>query len=557
MAKIMEYKVLYDNPEDSLLMRLLKIRHVEEHIDQFLDPKLADFWIDPFLLNDMEKAVDRIIDAIKNQDKIMIFGDYDVDGVTSSYILYRCFTKYLWYSNISIQYPDRINDWYGMKCHHLDSMKEKWINLVITVDNWITSIKEAQYAKELGIDMIITDHHKQLEEIPAALAVVNPQISPDYPFKWIAGVGVTFKLIYALLTKSKFSLEKKNQIFNYFLPVVAIWTVADVVPLVNENRVMVKKWLEMMNRHPEKIPSWLRGLLKFLNIQKDIDTFHIGYVIGPRINAGWRIASPYDSLYSLLHSGEKQLAHLEKLEWINTERRAMQERMFKEAESTISLDDHMLTIASEEFHEWVIGIVSGRLTEKYNKPSAVFKIDTEKWTAVASLRWPDYFDVITMIQSAGHLLERFGGHRWAGGLSVKLENLEELCTYFKDYCNTHITDENLVKIGTVDTILYSHEWTDDILVQINKLAPFGEGNQEPVFLLKDLIIHKVEKVWSSGKGHLKIYAQHGEKKVNILFWSKGDLVNQIDQDNSMSLVWKIKKDTFNGGWYIDWVEILE
>ena len=553
----MEYKVLYDNPEDSLLMRLLKIRHVEEHIDQFLDPKLADFWIDPFLLNDMDKAVDRIIDAIKNQDKIMIFGDYDVDGVTSSYILYRCFTKYLWYSNISIQYPDRIIDWYGMKCCHLDSMKEKWINLVITVDNGITSIKEAQYAKELGINMIITDHHKQLEELPDALAVVNPQVSPKYPFKWIAGVGVTFKLIYALLTRSKFSLEKKNQIFNYFLPVVAIWTVADVVPLVNENRVMVKKWLEMMNRHPEKIPSGLRWLLKFLNIQKDIDTFHIGFVIGPRINAGWRIASPYDSLYSLLHSGEKQLAHLEKLEWINTERRAMQERMFKEAENTISLDDHMLTIASEEFHEWVIWIVSGRLTEKYNKPSAVFKIDTEKWIAVASLRWPDYFDVITMIQSAGHLLERFGGHKWAGGLSVKLENLEALCSYFKDYCNTHITEDNLVKTGIADTILYPHEWTDDILVQINKLAPFGEGNQEPVFLLKDLVIHKVEKVWTSGKGHLKIYAQHGEKKVNILFWSKGDLVNQIDQDSSMSLVWKIKKDTFNGGWYIDGIEILE
>lgn len=556
MWEYMEYKVLYDNQDDSLHMRLLKIRNVEEHIDQFLDPKLADFWKDPFLLNDMEKAVDRIIAAIKNQEKIMIFGDYDVDGVTSSYILYKCITKYLWYANISIQYPDRIKDGYGMKCFHLDSMKEKGIDLVITVDNGITSVAEAAHAKELGITMIITDHHKNLEIIPDAFAVVNPQVSPNYSFKGIAGVGVTFKLINALLTKTKFTPEKKNQIFNYFLPVVAIGTVADVVPLVDENRVIVKKWLEIMNRHPDKIPSGLRGLLSFLNIKKDIDTYHIGFVIGPRINAGGRIASPYDSLYSLLHSGEKQIKHLEKLEWINTERRAMQERMFKDAESNICLDDSMITIASEDFHEWVVGIVSGRLTEKYNKPSAVFKIDAEKGIAVASLRWPDYFDVITMIQSAEHLLERFGGHRWAGGLSVKVENLDALCTYFKEYCKTHISDANLIKIGSVDTILYPHEWTDDILAQINQLAPFGEGNQEPTFLLQNMTIDKVEKVWSSGKGHLKIYAKHGEQKVNILFWSKGDLVSSIDKTQALSLVGKIKKDTFNGGWYVDGVEII-
>ena len=249
-----------------------------------------------------------------------------------------------------------------------------------------------------------------------------------------------------------------------------------------------------MNRQPESIPSGLRGLLKFLNIQKEIDTFHIGFVIGPRINAGGRIASPYDSLYSLLHSGEKQLAHLEKLESINTERRAMQERMFKEAEASVCSDDAILTIASEDFHEGVVGIVSGRLTEKYNKPSAVFKIDSEKGIAVASLRGPDYFDVIGMIQSAEHLLERFGGHKGAGGLSVKLENLEALREYFKDYCNACITEDNLIKIFTIDTVIYPHEWNDSTLRQINKLAPFGEGNQEPIFLLEKLQINRIEKV---------------------------------------------------------------
>ena len=552
----MEYKVLYDNKDDSLLMRLLKIRNVEEHIDQFLDPKLSDFWKDPFLLNDMEKAVDRIIVAIKNQEKIMIFWDYDVDGVTSSYILYKCFTKYLGYKNISITYPDRIKDGYGMKCHHIDSMKAKNIDLIITVDNGITAIAEALRAKELGIDMIITDHHKQLDIIPDAFAVVNPQISPNYSFKGIAGVGVAFKLINALLMKSKFTPEKKNQIFHYFLPIVAIGTVADVVPLVDENRVLVKQWLEIINKFPERIPSSLRGLLKFLNIQKEVDTFHIGYVIGPRINAGGRIASPYDSLNSLLYSGEKQIEYLTTLEGINTERKWMQDQMFKNAENTVDLDQRILTIASENFHEGVVWIVAGKLTEKYYKPSAVFKIDNEKWTASASLRGPAYFDVITMIQSAAHLLERFGGHRWAGGLTVKIENLDPLCRYFEAYCLEHITDEHLIKTDTVDTLLYEHEWDDDTLSQINKLAPFGEGNQEPTFLLKDMTIHKIEKVWSTGKGHLKIYAQHGDNKINILFWSKWDLVSSIDKSEKISIVGKIKRDTFNGGRYVDWIAII-
>ncbi|MEI6426686.1 MAG: hypothetical protein WCO66_05070, partial [Candidatus Absconditabacteria bacterium] len=169
---------------------------------------------------------------------------------------------------------------------------------------------------------------------------------------------------------------------------------------------------------------------------------------------------------------------------------------------------------------------------------------------------PAYFDVITMIQSAAHLLERFGGHRGAGGLTVKIENLDPLCRYFEAYCLEHITDEHLIKTDTVDTPLYEHEWDDDTLSQINKLAPFGEGNQEPTFLLKDMTIHKIEKVGSTGKGHLKIYAQHGDNKVNILFWSKGDLVSTIDKSEKISIVGKIKRDTFNGGRYVDGIAIL-
>jgi single-stranded-DNA-specific exonuclease len=207
---------------------------------------------------------------------------------------------------------------------------------------------------------------------------VNPQVSPKYPFKGLAGVGVAFKVICALLAKSKFEQEKKNQIFNYFLPIVTIGTVSDVVPLVGENRALVKRGLELINGHHKDLPSSIMGFLKYLNINEAIDTFHIGFLIGPRINAGGRIKSPYDSLNALLYSGEEQLPFLDRLEEINLERKSMQEGMIKQAEEQVDTSKKFFFIAHEDFHEGIVGIVSGRITEKYNKPSLVMKINKEK-----------------------------------------------------------------------------------------------------------------------------------------------------------------------------------
>lgn len=552
----MNYHVIYDNPDEDLLTRLFKVRWIDDNIESFLNPKLNDYRLDPFLLNDMDKAVERIINAIKNKEKIMIFWDYDVDGVTSSYILYEFVTKFLKYKKISIQYPDRIKEGYGMKKLHIDDMKQKGIQLIITVDNGITSVKEGIYAKEQWIDLIITDHHQNLESIPEAIAVVNPQISANYPFKWLAGVGVAFKLICALLTKFEFDKKEQNYIFNYFLPIVMIGTVADVVPLLNENRVIVKKWLKLLNTG-KHLPESLKGFLKFLNIKWDIETYHIWFIIWPRINAGGRIKSPYDSLYALLYSGEKQLEYLENLELINTERRKMQERMFKEAEAMIQLDKRILIAFHEEFHEWIVGIVSWRLTEKYHKPSMIMKIDQEKQVAVASLRWPAYFSVIDMLKSNGELLERFGGHRWAGGLTVKLENLDSLIQNFNEHCEGIITDDQLIKSVKVDTKIYEHERDNETLENIDKLAPFGEGNKEPVFLLENVHINKIEKVGTRGKCHLKIHAKFGEKKMVSMFRWKGDEVEAFIERHEapVSLIGKIRKDTFNGWFYLEWADI--
>ena len=550
----MKYEILNQDNNLSLLERLLAVRQVSDDPALFLNPRFSDYRKDPFLLNDMDKGVARIIDALKRQEKIMIFGDYDVDGVTSSYCVYRFITRFLGYSNISVMYPDRLQDGYGLKNKHLDEMKKKGVQLVITVDNGITSVNEAQYAKQIGIDLVITDHHHALDRVPEAVAVINPQVSPKYDFKGLAGVGVAFKLINALLAKSTFTNEKKNQIFNYFLPIVAIGTVADIVPLVWENRVIVKRGLEIINKNPELMPKSLMGFLSALNLKENVDTYHIGFVIGPRINAGGRIESPYDSLRILLCETADQIQYIEKIENINTERRRLQDKAFRIAEKRVDPDQTFLYVCDEEFHEGIVGIVSGRITEKYNKPSAVFKIDIEKGHAVASLRGPGYFSVIDMISTAAPYLLRFGGHRWAGGLTVGLDHLDHVIQIFQDYCEREITSDQLEKVTQVDTVLLDHEWNDEELRDIALLAPFWEGNQEPLFMFEHIKVARVEAIWKK-TNHLKIYGQFWEKTVVIMMWGKGEEVWLIPQ--KISIVGKVKPDSYNGGYFIDWVDWIK
>ena len=551
----MRYQILNQDADLSLIERLLKVRNISDNSSKFLNPTLSNYWIAPFLLNEMEKWVSRIIQALKNNEKIVIFWDYDVDWITASYTLYKFITKYLNYKNITIRYPNRIDDWYWLKTKHLDAMKEEGVSLVITVDNWITSLAEAEYAKELGMDLIITDHHQPVESLPDAIAVINPQVSPNYPFKGLAGVWVAFKVLNALLTKSTMTKDAKNEIFNYFLPIVAIGTVADVVPLVDENRVIVKRGLEIMNHHPDTLPKWLAGFLKFLNIKGNIDTFHIWFVIGPRINAWWRLESPYDSLKVLLCENWEQEKYIQKIEDINTERRKMQDQAFRIAEKQLDPEKKFLSVCDEDFHEGIIWIVAWRITEKYNKPSAVFKIDKEKQQAVASLRWPEYFNVIEMIAKASPYLKRFWGHKGAWGLTIELQDLDKVIKIFEDHCEECICEENLEKVTMIDTVLFPHERNYEELSEIENLAPFWEGNNEPNFLFENIIVERVEKVWKNWWAHLKIFWKFWDEHLAIVFWWRWEESEKIK--DKISLVWNVKRDTYNWWFYIhgvDWIE---
>ncbi len=546
----MNYSILFEDPGLSLIERLLKVRSVEDDVEEFLNPTMKKYRISPFKLADMNKAIDRIKQALTKQEKIMIFGDYDVDGITSSFMLYTFFRKFLKYENISIMFPNRLEDGYWLKSFHLDEMKEKSVDLVITVDNGITSINEALHAKEIWIDLVITDHHKNLETIPEACAVVNPQVSPDYNFKWICGAGVAFKLLNGYLEAENHDIEQRKKIFNYFLPVVAIATVADCVPLVDENRVMVKQGLKLLNQKSD-IPESLISFIDYLGIKDDINSFHIGYIIGPRINAGGRIVSPYKSLYTLLHTWEKQREHLDMIESINTERKKLQDQASKLAEKMLCHDDFLLTAHSEEFHEGIIGIVSGRITEKNNKPSIVLSLCPEKGVAVASLRGPEYFSVIDMLIAHGDLLERYWGHKQAGWLTVKLENVDTLLNSMRTYCKNLLQELNLEKIMKIDTKLYPQEISSLTLDNLMKLEPFGQGNEEPLFFIENATILTVNKVGSRGNGHLKFQFFYDGTEFQAMHRSKGGLLENFQIWQKISLAGKLKKDTFNGWVFID------
>ncbi len=552
----MKYKIICNDYDLELIERLLKVRWITDNKDLFLNANIKDYWIDPFKLNDMWKSVDRIFKAISNWEKIMIFGDYDVDWITSSFILYDFIKKYLWYKKISIQYPNRKNDWYWIKNKHIDEIKWKWVSLIITVDNWITSVEEWKYAKKLWIDMIITDHHHKWEKIPQTLAVVNPKISSEYNFKDLAGVWVAFKLISALLTKTDFWKEKQNEIFKYYLPIVAIWTVADVVPLVWENRTFVKKWLELINKNSDKIHKPLKWFIDFLNI-KNIDTFHIWFMIWPRINASWRMLSPYESLYALMYEWEKQYQQLKKIEELNTERKKIQDAMLNKAKEIIDLDKFFLSACSDEFHEWIVWIVSGRITEKYNKPSMIVSINKEKNIAVWSLRWPSYFSVIDMLQKNWDLMERFWWHSQAWWLSVKLENLEKLTERFEEYCKKNISEENLEKQINIDTKILKDERNTNILQDIEKISPFGEWNQNPIFLIENIDIEKVDKVWKNWNWHIKIHWKLWWEKINVLFWKEWNNLEKYSNMEKISVIWYIKKDNFNWWYFVEWKNYID
>lgn len=564
----MTYNLLHTDYSLPLLDRLLSVRGVFDATDDFLNPKLGTHRRDPLLLNDMDSWTDLIIQAMRSQKSICIFWDYDVDGVTSSFLLYTLLSHYFNYKNVKIIFPDRLKDWYGLKVHHVDTIRSAGHDMIITVDNGITSIQEVIHAKNIGLQVIITDHHKALDILPPADAIINPQVSPNYDFKWLCWAGVVLKLTSALLKKSSLSDDTRQAVMNYFIPIVAIATVSDCVPLIGENRAIVKRWLLQMTERRHLLPS-LEGILDFLNIKWPLKSFHIWFIIGPRINAWWRLASWYDSLKTLLFTWPKQIEYLNSLDDINEKRKKLQAEALEIAEQQIEKEGNILIATESSFHEGIVGIVAGRLTEKYYKPSIILHLSKERNIAVGSLRWPDYFDVMEMMKRVQNetlwlsgdgesgILIKFGWHKQAGWLTVSLDNLETLKRLLHTYCKDNILEWTSEKVFNIDTVIHGHEWNHDTLHPLQYMEPFGQDNEEPIFLLEDTIITSVEKVWSKGKWHLKLWLNHQGQRIESLYWSKWDLVDQYSIGGQLQAIGKVKYDDYKRSHFLEGIIIKE
>ena len=544
IAIVMSMYRVINTSKDDLLTRLLTNRGITSDYQQFLYPDLG-VRQDPFGMPDMQKIVDRIVIAMKSQEKIMIFWDYDVDGVTSAWSLYTFFHKFLGYQHISIRLPHRKKDGYGIRSYHIDQIKDLWVSLIITVDNGITAIAEAKHAKELGLDMIITDHHQPLHTLPDAYAIINPHIC-DYSFRDLCGVWVVFKLISALASRSTLSTSIKKQIFSYFMPIVALGTVADCVPLIAENRYFVKQWLDLLNAW--SMPVSLQWFIDFVGIKNPVTSEHMWYVLWPRINAAWRMSDPTDALKVLLTTNDTQNIHLQKLETLNKSRKSQQDALFEGSHDT---SDYLLISWGVDYHEWVIGIVAGKLTEKYHKPSIVYHIDESKQLAIASLRWPTNFSVIDMLNATAVHLDRYWWHAQAWWCTIRLDTLQTALDTMQSYCSMIPKTEHVVSI---DTILYPHECNDDHLHIIQELEPFGEWNRRPVFVIPNINISHSMKVWSKWEWHLKITWRYNGIFVQWIWRWKWSYAWSYIENTSITMIWTVMHQP--DGWMIDIVDLV-
>ncbi|MBE6649452.1 MAG: single-stranded-DNA-specific exonuclease RecJ [Ruminococcaceae bacterium] len=507
-------KIMNELNVPALVAKILAARGVvgKEDGEKYLrcDEKVL---YDPFLLKDMDKAVERIKRAIDNKEKVCIYGDYDVDGITSTIILY----KFLSEKGVECTYfiPERIQDGYGLSAGAIERLAGEF-SLIITVDTGITAIEEAKLAKNLGLDMVITDHHRYGDEIPDAVAVVNPH-RPDceYPFKNLAGVGVVFKLICALSGENG-----TEDVLKKFGDIVAIGTIADVMPIVDENRYISAYGLQLLKN---TCNVGLKALMEEAGVYKDgiaakkLNSTVVGYTIAPRINAAGRITSAHRAA-ELLLSEEKEEAKKIAAELceINKRRQALEMEMFSEALLQIEekcKEDRVLVLSSDGWHQGVIGVVASKITEKYSLPSILISFDGD--LGKGSGRSIKGFSIMDALKNSESHLVKFGGHELAAGLTINRDNLEDFRRSINEYAKKNMNDEITVPVVNIDCEVALSELSLESVKELQLLEPYGLQNPQPVFTVKNVEIVDIAPI-SEGK-HTKFKVK--EKGAQSFFYS--------------------------------------
>ena len=510
----------------------------DEEIREFLERDLGTMH-NPFLMKDMDKATERIHLAKNNNEKITIYGDYDVDGITSIAILY----KYLKNMGIEVDYyvPDRMVEGYGVNRDALDKIRQSGTSLIITVDTGITAVEEAEYAKSIGLDFIVTDHHECKEKIPDVYAAIDPKRKDcPYPFKSLAGVGVVFKLIQALDKN-----ESLENLMDKYADLMCLGTVADISPLIDENRVIVTEGLK---RFKTTNNIGLKALIDVSTNGKAITTSTIGYTIAPRINASGRLGCASTSVELFLTEDEAKAAELaDSLCHENTLRQQTEQEMFKEALEYIEMhpeikDDDILVIPHEKWHHGIVGIVSSKITEKYYKPSILFAVDGD--SAKGSGRSISGFNLFGALEHSSDLLEKFGGHELAAGLTIKAENIEAFRKAINSYAKGKIEEATLIPTISLDAQIKVTYITIDTVNDINKLQPFGVNNPTPSFSVRNIKIHRIS-VMSNGK-HLRMTLYKDGKYLDAVGFGMGDYYSMFEEGDFVDVAFALDINDYKG-----------
>lgn len=528
---INEYKI------NKILAKVLINKEIDskEELEKFLNPTRNDFH-NPFLLPDMEIAVNRILKAIQNNEKIIIYGDYDADGITSVTVL----KKYLEERGMKVgtYIPNRISEGYGLNIEAIKNIYEQDFKLMITVDCGISGIEEIDYANSLGLEVIVTDHHEPADILPKALAVVDAKRKDNnYPFNQLAGVGVVFKLIQAI--SKKLGLEEKE--YLKYLDIVCIGTISDIVPLTDENRVIAKLGLLLLGQTRNTGLKALINLTGFNNINSTT----ISFGVAPRINACGRMGNEKLALELFLsddYNKAKKLA-LE-LNNYNLKRQAIEKQIYEEAVKKIEQEgkkNSCIVIGSEGWSHGIIGIVASKVTEKYYKPSIL--ICFEDNIGKGSGRSIPGFDLHEALMKCGDSLEKYGGHAMAVGVTIKEDNFCKFKKSLEEY-SKKINIDNLIPIIKADSELMLKDVSIDSVKSLQLLEPFGEANQEPLFLIRNLKINSIRTL-SEGK-HLKLSLKENKYIIDAIGFNMGELSGEYLIDDKVDVIGSLNINSFNG-----------
>lgn len=497
-----------------------------EEARKFLNPKLSDFY-DPMLMKGMREGVSRIKKAIEEKEKILIFGDFDVDGVTSTTTLNRIL-KVLG-GNADYYFPNRFTEGYGLNKNAIDDAEAKNMSLIITVDCGITANEQVDYANEKGIDVIIIDHHEQIGNVPNAVAVIDPkQKGCEYPYKKLAAVGVVFKVSQALIKEFNSDFDEVS-----LLDFVSLGTVSDLVPLDGENRIIVRNGLPELTNTKN---VGLRALLEVSDLKdKDVNSGHISFKLGPRINSSGRLETA-DKVMRLFNTGsvEEAIVIAKELDDQNTKRRELQQEIFKEAVEKIEKEfdfenDNCIVISGKGWHRGVIGIVASKIVEEYHRPTILIALN-EEGMGHGSARSIPSFHLLNAMNASSKWIDNHGGHSQAAGLSIKEENIEGLRREINNYSKDKLTKKDLIPVLKIDANLDLRQVNFSLIEEVHQLFPYGFGNPRPTFCSNNLKLAEEPRVLK--ERHIKLNLKDDNvKSIGAIGFGMGSLKKGAMENN--------------------------